>query len=242
MTLGDRIRAAIDAKEMKDSWVADGAKITTTTLSNIIRGITQDPSISVVAAIADVIGESVDALLGRWANPLLLQEQTTLREAVKIIENRVLPEPNDQKVARTQIPRRKRQRAQTTVVSTISATPNRQIFTDVRELRRYPIPAELRETGVRRVFRVEGDSMIGADIHAGDILYIRTNVTREQANGRVVVCRHVDDECVKRLAVHADGSVTLYSANDKYPAVELTAEEARALSVYGVVVRRMTAV
>jgi transcriptional regulator with XRE-family HTH domain len=66
MSLADRIRAAINASGEKDFVIADAARISTTTLSNIVRGVTQDPSISVVAAIADALGESIElSLAGR---------------------------------------------------------------------------------------------------------------------------------------------------------------------------------
>lgn len=81
MTLGDRTRAAIDASGEKDFVIGDAAGISTTTLSNITRGVTQDPSISVVVAIADALGESVDALLGRPERSLLKHEQQTLTKA-----------------------------------------------------------------------------------------------------------------------------------------------------------------
>ncbi|HYI09813.1 MAG TPA: LexA family transcriptional regulator [Thermoanaerobaculia bacterium] len=240
MTLGDRIRAAIDAKDLKDNWVADGAGISTTTLSNIIRGFTQDPSVSVIADIADVLGESVDALLGRPGHPLLQEEQQTLREAAALIVDRVLPPPKNDNVAARRISRRKPKRTSPAIVSTVFATPNKQFFTDVREVRRFSIPTELRDRGVRRAFRVDGDSMIDAGIQSGDVLFVRTEVMPEEANGRIVVCRHVDDESVKRLEVHADGRVTLHSANDRYLPVTLSVEQAKNLFVYGIVVSRLT--
>ena len=221
--------------------MADGAGITKTTLSNIIRGFTKDPKASILAAIADVLGESVDALLGRPGHPLLKQEQDTLRSAADIITNRVLPPVNDQRVAMTPVPRRKRKRTTRAVPAPpIAATPNRAIFTDVREVPRHQIPRDLRDRGLHRVFTVEGDSMTGAGIQPGDLLYVRTDVTRDEANGRIVVCRHEDFECVKRLSIQADGGVTLSSENPKYGDVTLTPEQAEALDVYGIVENRLT--
>ena len=84
--------------------------------------------------------------------------------------------------------------------------------------------------------------MTGAQIEPGDLLYIRTNVPLEQANGRIVVCRYGDFEFVKRLSVAPDGSVSLASDPPKPNDLILSAEEAEALDVYGVVVQRLTPV
>jgi SOS-response transcriptional repressor LexA/DNA-binding XRE family transcriptional regulator len=243
MTVGQRIRAAIDMKGMKDTWVAEGAGISKTTLSNIINGVTGNPSSSVLAAIADVLGESVDALLGRPGHPLLQHEQQTLRSAATIITTRVLSSPNEQQVAMTSLPRRRRRRTNRTVIaSSVAASPNREIFTDVRELRRHQIPRDLRDQGIRRAFTVEGDSMTGAGIQPGDLLYVRTDVFGNETNGRIVVCRYEDYECVKRLRLLPDGGVALVSENSKYKDVTLTPEQQNALEVYGIVVQRLTAV
>lgn len=243
MTLGQRIRASIDAKGKKDVWVAQGANISTTTLSNIIRGYTRDPSISVIAAIADVLGESVDALLGRPGHPLLAKEQETLRNAASIIVDRVLPPRNDEQVAITPLTRRTQKRKRPLVAApSIAAGPNREIFTDVHEVRKHQIPRELWDRGIKRAFTVDGDSMNGVGIQPGDLLYIRTGVTRHEADGRIVVCRYETYECVKRLRARPDGTVSLVSENPKYADVILTREQAETLEVYGVVVQRLTEV
>jgi SOS-response transcriptional repressor LexA len=243
MTVGQRIRAAIEFKGLKHTWVAEGAGISKTTLSNIVNDKTQDLSASTLAALADVLGESVDALLGRAGNPLLQHEQETLRSAASIITTSVLSSPNEQQVATTPLPRRQKRRTNRPVIApTVAASPHRQIFTDVREVRRHQIPRDLRDQGVRRVFTVEGDSMTDIGIQPGDLLYVRTNVSANEANGRIVVCRYEDYECVKRLRRQSDGGVALISESSKYDDVVLTPEQRNALEVYGIVIRRLTAV
>lgn len=238
--LGERIRTAIDARGLKDIWVAQGAGISKTALSNIITGVTENPGVFVIAAIADVLGESVDALLGRPGHPLLKHEQDTLRTAASLINERVLPALNEQKVARMPLPRRKASRPKDLPVGRAAATSKLQLFTDVRELPRHQIPKDFRDRGVHRAFSVEGESMIGAGIEPGDLLYLRTDVSREQANGHITVVRYGDFECVKRLRVAGDGSVTLASEPSKSEDVTLSPTEAEDLKVYGIVVQRLT--
>lgn len=190
-----------------------------------------------------MLGESVDALLGRIAHPLLRHEREIVRSAVSIITTQVLSAPNEQHVATTPLPRRRRPRTNRPVIApSVAASPHLEIFTDVREVRRHQIPRDLRDKGVRRVFTVEGDSMTDVGIQTGDLLYVRTDVSANEANGRIIVCRYEDYECVKRLRVEPDGGVALVSENLKYKDVVLTPEQRNALEVYGIVVQRLTAV
>ncbi len=84
--------------------------------------------------------------------------------------------------------------------------------------------------------------MTDVGIQTGDLLYVRTDVSANEANGRIIVCRYEDYECVKRLRVEPDGGVALVSENLKYKDVVLTPEQRNALEVYGIVVQRLTAV
>lgn len=196
-----------------------------------------------VAAIADVLGESIDALLGRPVQSLLRHEQEVLRSAANLIVDRVLAPPNDQRVATTPLARGRRGKHPRMVrVSDVAATPKRQVFfTDVQELPKREIPHELRARGVEFIFRVDGESMTGAGIQHGDVLYVKAGVTREQTNGRIVVCRHGDEQAVKRLRL-LDGKVQLVSENPQFAPLTLTDEEANELDVIGVVVGRYTPV
>ncbi|HZS04803.1 MAG TPA: translesion error-prone DNA polymerase V autoproteolytic subunit [Blastocatellia bacterium] len=69
--------------------------------------------------------------------------------------------------------------------------------------------------------RVEGDSMIGAGIHDGDLLVV--DKAEEAGDGHVVVARIDDEICIKRLRI-IDGGVWLYSENPEYLPIEITAE------------------
>ena len=86
--------------------------------------------------------------------------------------------------------------------------------------------------------------MTTAQIFPGDLLYIRTDVTRQQAADRIVACEYDTYRCVKRLRVLADQSVVLASESEnvKHKDVVLTPEQADGLVILGVVIRRLTAV
>ncbi len=62
--------------------------------------------------------------------------------------------------------------------------------------------------------RVEGNSMIDANIQSGDILVVDRSV--EAKSGKIVVCIVNGDFTVKRLIVNTSGA-WLYAENPKFP-------------------------
>ena len=69
--------------------------------------------------------------------------------------------------------------------------------------------------------RVGGDSMIGANIHAGDLLIIDRAL--EPKNGDVVIASISGELTLKRLC-NRDGKLLLVAANDAYSPIEVDAE------------------
>ena len=69
--------------------------------------------------------------------------------------------------------------------------------------------------------KVEGDSMEGEGIFAGDLLIV--DRAEEPRDGAIVVARVGNDYCVKKLRIEAD-RVSLCSANPAYAPIEITDE------------------
>ncbi len=69
--------------------------------------------------------------------------------------------------------------------------------------------------------RVSGDSMIGANIHPGNLLVV--DRSEETCDGHVVVARINDELCVKRLSLEG-GTVRLISENPNYDPIVITEE------------------
>jgi transcriptional regulator with XRE-family HTH domain len=63
--LGDRIRKARQQFGLSQAALARRIKVSTQTMYQIENNITTDPGVLKVKAVADVLGVSVDALLGR---------------------------------------------------------------------------------------------------------------------------------------------------------------------------------
>lgn len=82
--------------------------------------------------------------------------------------------------------------------------------------------------------RVVGDSMIDMDIHDGDIVFAKS--TPEVENGQVAVVE-IDHEkaCLKRF-YRSNGTITLISANPKYPPMVFNAENCESVTVRGLAV------
>lgn len=79
--------------------------------------------------------------------------------------------------------------------------------------------------------RVQGDSMTGAGIHDGDLLVVDRAL--EPVSGKVVVAVLDGELTVKRLAVAADGHVSLLPENPAYP--ELVVKDGMNFEIWGVV-------
>lgn len=81
---------------------------------------------------------------------------------------------------------------------------------------------------------VSGDSMIGANIFDGDIIFIKK--TSEVANGRIA-CIQIDREkvCLKRFYKNGD-MVTLVSENPRYPPMIFTKDNCESLQILGLAV------
>ncbi len=80
-------------------------------------------------------------------------------------------------------------------------------------------------------FPVEGDSMQGAEIFAGDILVVDKSIRPQ--HGHIVIAFVDGERLVKRLYKRA-GQVALVAENPAYPRLEI--QEGMDLEVWGVVV------
>lgn len=169
---------------MKHSWLAMEAGITPATLSNILTGRTADPSLSVVLALARAIGEPLAAILNEPSEPLLESEQEILRQAVEILERRILRSPSR---------------------SFSLAASGRQQFGEAAALPRHEIPAAIHRRGARLVFRAIGDVLIAEGIRDGDILYVKPASDVRNADGRLAVCRVEGATLVRKLIATGRG-------------------------------------
>jgi SOS-response transcriptional repressor LexA len=196
MTLGQRLRAAIDAKNKSHAWVAEEVGITPASLSAILTGKTADPSFFTVLAIARAIGEPLSAIVDDPLEFWRAEELERLREAGEWLVVRTTREHGGNAL---EIPPRKKFRTASAQVHPVAATSGGVLYPDAFELPRRRIPVKYARLHADAVFSVSGESMTGEDILPGDLLYVRRTPETADAIGRIVVCSVDDMVLVKRL-------------------------------------------
>lgn len=196
---------------MKHSWVASEAGITAATLSNILTGRTADPSFSVVVAIARAIGAPLASILEEPSAPLLAEEQEVLRQAVDILERRVL-------------------RSRTRSTSLHAAEP------EVDPLPRHAIPSAISARGARMAVRAIGGSLEDEGIRDGTIVYIKPVASPRIADGRIVLCR-VNGAMLLRKLVLTGRSIRLLAGSEDRDYV--TVSETDSFELLGVAVAHL---
>jgi SOS-response transcriptional repressor LexA len=231
MTLGDRIRAAIEAKHMSQAGVAEEVGMTPGALSNILTGTTTDPSFFTVLAIARVLKEPLSALVDDprifWTN----EELSRLRETGEWLVKRTTSEHAGTPV---EIPPRKKGRKvkSESRIHAVAAGAGMVLYPDAFEMPRARIPRSKKHANA--VFSVQGESMTGENILPGDLLFVHRTRDAAAAIGRIVVCTVDDMILVKRLKTRGRKLILESSHPDHKPMT--VDEESSRFRLIGVVV------
>jgi SOS-response transcriptional repressor LexA len=231
MKLADRLRAAIDAKNISHAWVAEEVGMTPGALSNILTGMTNDPSFFTVLAIARAIKEPLSAIVDDpnifWTN----EELGRLRDTGEWLVKRTMPEHAGTML---EIPARKKGRSKRPAVHPVAASADVVLYPDAFELPKGRIPARYKNLRADAVFSVEGESMTGDNIHPRDLLYVHRTRATAQAIGRIVVCTVDDMILVKRLRTRGR-KLILESAHPGHKPMTVDEESSR-FRLIGIVV------
>jgi len=91
------------------------------------------------------------------------------------------------------------------------------------------------EAGIHCDFalRVKGDSMVGARIHDGDVVFIRRQ--DDVADGQIAAVV-IDDEATLKRVYHVKNGLQLLSENPKYPPMMFTLNECATIRILGLAV------
>jgi phage repressor protein C with HTH and peptisase S24 domain len=202
-----RLRLAIERSGKKQSAIASDAGISAESLSRILNSHVR-PTFDTVVRITRAVNENVGWLLDERGFSLSADEQKQLRKVVRFLDDTLLT---------SSVPRRER------------PEPNADLAGGVDVPRQYAI------RGARVTYEASGDSMVGAGIADGDLLFVKPTRSTREAAGRVVVCRVDATSYVKVLDLRGS-RIRLLSRNDRYPAIEVDA--ATQFELIGIVIGR----
>lgn len=231
MKLANRLRAAIDAKNISHGWVAEEVGMTPGALSAILTGTTRDPSFFTVLAIARAIKEPLSALVDDpsiyWTN----EELSRLRETGEWLVKRTNPEHVGSSL---EIPPREKGRSRKNVAVYPVAAGGVELYPDAFEMPRKRIPARFKKLYADAVFAVQGESMTGENILPGDLLYVHRTRATAEAIRRIVVCSVDDMILVKRLGTRGR-KLILQSAHREHKTMTVDEDSSR-FQLIGIVV------
>lgn len=81
-----------------------------------------------------------------------------------------------------------------------------------------PLPSEMFGRGEYYALKAKGDSMIGAGIDDGDIVFVRKQDYAKE--GDIVVALIEDEATLKRMKIGKDKRIVLHAENDRYADIE----------------------
>ena len=184
------------------------------TINKILNGETRNPTIGTLAALAEALGVPLERLTGRPEDIpgvyRLGRERANIPAEFRTLRNAysILP------VRRAKIP----------LVGEIAA--GRPIYAEET----FDLLECDPEASCDFALRVHGDSMIGARIRDGDIVFIRRQEDVEDGQIAAVI---VDDEATLKRVYHIKNGLQLLSENPKYPPMVFTLDEYGSIRILG---------
>ena len=205
MTIGQRLRRAIERAGLTQREVAARSAIQQATISDILTDRVQ-PRFATVEKIVEAIGTTFGELFDEPRIQLSPRDVELLSRVMEFHE-RLLANDARQKEVRGNGAAERGHDADELV-----NLPNQQI------------PEHALRAGARRAFRVTTDAMIGDGLLEGAIAYVRPSTDVSAADGMIIACRLNGALNVKRLDLRG-GKVTLENANPRYAPINVTGSD-----------------
>ena len=221
MTIGQRLRRAMEKAGLSQKDVAVRAGHTKTTVHTIVNDKT-DPLHSTVERMVAVIGTTYGEMYDEPRIALSAEDVETGHRAATLLE-RLLAADAAQKELRAAAAQRrpepKTQRPRGDVIRDGEAP--RHPADELLEIANHQIPETFVRQKARRTYKVLTDAMIGEGIFEGDLVYVRTTVDEISADGLIVVCRLNGALKIKQLDLRG-GQRRLLNRNDNYEDLTVT--------------------
>lgn len=224
-TIGDRLREILTEIGISQREAAERAGVDPSTINDIVQNRRPRVSADLLKRILDGIGVPI----GRFYKEPSLEltdRHAQLAEEFRHFLGEFIAADAAVKAARRQqatVGEKKTSRGGRRVERSRAAGRHEPV-SDVRNLPNETIPPEYYRRGARLAYQVDSDSMIGAGIYDGSLLYVRPTLDRAAADGQIVICLLNGAEYVKRLDLRG-GQVHLHSENPRYPAMPVDEEE-----------------
>ncbi len=237
MKFRERLQRAIARMpEKKKKEIAARAEITPSTLSDILSGTTESPSVDIAERLIGALGMThseffdephlrlgpEDVELGRRFHAMLgrlLESDASLKEVTSPSR---IASPRGSSAGGVLSNRARKARA-------LEAS-------DVVPLQNEPIPAEYQIGGIIRAFRVQTDAMVPGGILIGSTIYVHRTRHEDAADGQLIVCEFRDGYLLRQLDL-AGGVITLRSRNRSYDPIEVDRKPDK-FALVGVVIQR----
>jgi len=197
MDVIERLHAAVTASGLSKKKVAHIAGISPSRLSRLLNGRLTRPSIADIEAVLAAIGMRMEDLFAVRSSVDVRQALRVLIEYVDRHEMTTMPVAEAPRVR----PR-----------MAVAASPNAILLHPDEPIRK-KIPPALWARGARGVVRAVGDSMAGAGIRDGDLVFFAPAASRLAARGKIVVIRVNRAVCLKyyeEVDIKRDDEVELY--------------------------------
>ena len=214
MTLREKLAGLKAQNQMTTDALSERSGVPKGTINKLLNGETRNPTAQTLRRLADALGCELEYLCIRPED---------VPGVFRFGEERTPPHPDLMPVRRKKIP----------LIGAIAA--GQPILCEEE--------AEIADCdgGVQADFalRVTGDSMTGARIHDGDIVFLRRQDDVDDGQIAAVI---VDGRATLKRVYHIPGGVSLLSENPKYPPMIFTYPEYESIRIIGKAVSFLSAV
>jgi transcriptional regulator with XRE-family HTH domain len=207
----ERLRRSVRASGKTQGRIADDAGVAIETVNRVLSGYHKRPELDTVVRIAYAAGENVGWVLGESGFAFSAEEMCDMRRLLEVVGRAASRAVAPQRDARA-LPN-----AAEVAGEAVASVGKRDLSRTLR-------------------FRALGETMEGAGIQHGDILFVAPNRDVRAAAGRTAVVRLNGSLYVKELRIDR-GTIVLVSAHEGYGPIEIH-EEQDDLVVIGAVVGR----
>lgn len=179
-TFAQRLRAGLDARQMTQAELSSRSKISKSSISHYLKGDWEGKQ-DAVYSLAQVLDVSEAWLMG-YDVPMDSEHSQPATTSPTPIPPGFMPMPKMKKVPLI---------GAIACGDPITALQNREGDVDVPE-----------DVRCDFALKCHGDSMVGAGIHDGDVVYI--HIQPEVENGEIAAVRIGDEATLKRVYLHTD--------------------------------------